>query len=116
MKCRAKTYKYHSNPCPNNGAVDGYCYLHHPEVMLAKLRFQFRADRPADQWAIPVAELPVRIKEQEALLAEIAAQPVVLSPRMDAAVAAGDCLPPAGANSPATPGGSARSDRVVISP
>lgn len=93
MKCRAKTYKYHSDPCKNTGAVDGYCYLHHPEVMLAKFRFQLRSPRPACQWSLGPTDLVAAIKEQEALLAEIAAQPVQLSPRMDATVAAADPMP-----------------------
>lgn len=87
MKCRANTYKYQSGPCTNTGAVDGYCYLHHPEVLLAKFRFQLRANRPGT-WNMTPDQLTVEIEKQKTLLAEIAAQPVILTPRMEAALAA----------------------------
>lgn len=80
MKCRAQTYKYHVDPCHNEGAVDGYCYLHHPEVMLAKLRYQRRAGRKPGQWIKTPESLDAEIAAQEALLAGIAAAPKDLTP------------------------------------
>lgn len=47
MKCIAKTSRWGVKPCPNNAKCDGYCYAHHPSVVLAKLELErrFRAQR-----------------------------------------------------------------------
>lgn len=45
MKCIAKTSRWGVKPCPNNAKCDGYCYAHHPSVVLAKLELEQRAGR-----------------------------------------------------------------------
>lgn len=45
MKCLAKTSRWGVKPCPNNAKCDGYCYAHHPSVVLAKLRLYEREGR-----------------------------------------------------------------------
>ena len=42
MKCIAKTSRWGVKPCPNNAKCDGYCYAHHPSVVLAKLELERR--------------------------------------------------------------------------
>ncbi len=42
MKCIAKTSCWGVKPCPNNAKCDGYCYAHHPSVVLAKLVLEQR--------------------------------------------------------------------------
>lgn len=42
MKCIAKTSRWGVKPCPNNAKCDGYCYAHHPSVVLAKLVLEQR--------------------------------------------------------------------------
>lgn len=42
MKCVAQTSRWGVKPCPNNAKCDGYCYAHHPSVVLAKLELEHR--------------------------------------------------------------------------
>lgn len=45
VKCVAQTSRWGVKPCPNNAKCDGYCYAHHPSVVLAKLRLYQREGR-----------------------------------------------------------------------
>lgn len=71
MKCKCQTYHHRIRPCPNTGHVDGYCYLHHPEVMLAKLTYQKRAAHGDAVVPGTKIKLDDAIAEQQMLLARI---------------------------------------------
>lgn len=67
MKCLAKTSRWGVKPCPNNAKCDGYCYAHHPSVVLAKLRLEERAGRH-----IEGIDIRARIRALEDTLAALA--------------------------------------------
>lgn len=74
MKCIAKTSRWGVKPCPNNAKCDGYCYAHHPSVVLAKLWLYQRAGQSEvrDYMRIhPGLTVDSQIKEQELLLEKI---------------------------------------------
>lgn len=71
MKCAGMTSRWGVKPCPNNAKCDGYCYAHHPSVVLAKLRLYERAPRT---YPLPYGDpdLTRSIERQERLLRQIA--------------------------------------------
>jgi len=69
MKCIAETSRWGKKACPNNAKCDGYCYAHHPSVVLAKLRLYARAGRGVPSYMDP--DLKEAIRKQEELLAKI---------------------------------------------
>jgi len=74
MKCIAQTSRWAVKPCPNNAKCDGYCYAHHPSVVLAKLRLYARSGLPYlrnYQLAGPDMPIQAEIEKQEALLSTL---------------------------------------------
>lgn len=77
MKCAGMTSRWGVKPCPNNAKCDGYCYAHHPSVVLAKLRLYERAPR---KYPLPYGDTDLTkcIEQQERLLKRISPSAVEL--------------------------------------
>lgn len=86
MRCIALTSRWAVKPCPNNAKCDGYCYAHHPSVVLAKLRLYERVGLKIArdyQLITPGLTIAEQIRSQKSLLLKI--DPPITQEQMDRA-------------------------------